>query len=154
MRPRPKWRAPLRSYPKGGGPGVNDAFLARRSAFGDFSPGSGRRQCRAIAKSTGEQCRCDAVQGAFVCRKHRGIASAFVNAKRKDSRIQRSNNVGESRRTLASLAFMDTPEGLKVERIDTQTVARGRLFEAWRNRELDPESYKAALYACQIKSKT
>jgi hypothetical protein len=48
-------------------------MLAKRTKFGDFSPGSGRRQCIAIARSTGQRCRRDAVQGSQRCRSHGGV---------------------------------------------------------------------------------
>lgn len=151
MRPRPMWRAPKKRYPKGAGPGVHEAMRAKRTAFSDFSPGSGRRQCRAVARSTGEQCRRDAVQGATRCRVHKGISDALASAKRLDPKVRRSANGGAARRALVAIAFQGPPEGV----IDTGEgiTALGRRIEAFRNRELDPETL-STLSKCQMKSKT
>ena len=63
----PQYRAPLIRYPKVT-QDIPAAMRAKRTFFGDRTPGNGRRQCTATAKSTGKQCRRDAVCHAPTCR--------------------------------------------------------------------------------------
>lgn len=151
MRARPKWRAPFIPYPKGGGPGVNAAMLARRTSFGDFSPASGRRQCESIARISGERCRNDCVIGASTCRVHKGIRAAYWKAKALDPRVMRSK-VQAGRRSIAALAYGHAPDGLDMAQAPTGIIARGAFFEAFRNRELDPKTWKRML-ECQTKNR-
>lgn len=90
---------------------MHAATLARRTSFSDFSPGSGRCQCRAIARSTGERCRRDAVQGVSCCASHRGLAVAVRIARKRNPKI-RLVNATATRRALAAVAFAarDTAE--------------------------------------------
>lgn len=88
---RPSWLPPRTCYPKGPDcPAVmGPLMLSRRSSFGDFSPGTGRRQCVALSKGSGARCRNDAVQGCERCRFHfakrrtpeRALARAFWREK-------------------------------------------------------------------------
>jgi hypothetical protein len=149
MRPRPQWRKPYRTYPKGGGPGVHAAFVAKRTAFGDFSPGSGRRQCVSIAKHTGERCRRDAVQGANQCRTHKGISPALYKLRQeRGPHVQRLDTGATARRALCAIAFDAAPDGFSGEA--PNATARGRLYEAFRNRAYAPDVYR--LYLCQTKN--
>lgn len=141
MPARPQWRAPFKPYPKDNANRVNDAMLARRSSFGDFSPANGRRQCEATARSTGARCHNDCVRFASTCRVHKGIRAAYAKAKAFDSRVVRSKPA-PSRRALAALGFGHAPDGLDMAGIDVGPMRRGALFEAFRNRELDPETWK------------
>ena len=59
------------------------AMVARRSSFGDFSEGTGRRQCVALSKRSGERCRCDAIGGELRCKTHGGVSPAVRNAMRE-----------------------------------------------------------------------
>ena len=149
MRPRPQWRKPYLNYPKGGGPGLNALFVARRTAFGDFSPGSGRRQCVSIAKHSGERCRRDAVQGAAQCRVHKGISPALAKLRReRGAHVQRLDISATARRALCAIAFDAAPEGFSGKACGA--TARGRLYEAYRNRAYAPDVYR--LYLCQSKT--
>lgn len=83
---------------------MHAATIARRTSFGDFSPGSGRVQCRCIARSTGERCRCDAVQGVTACRSHGGLAGAVTTAKRRDPTFKRAASDTATRRMVGAIA--------------------------------------------------
>jgi hypothetical protein len=124
-------------------------MLARRTAFGDFSPGSGRRQCVSIAKSTGERCKRDAVNGADHCRTHRGVRTALARLKRRlGDKAQRVDNGAQARRALCAIVFQGAPGGLKLERNGRGAPSLGRLFEAYRNRASAPDEYQKALSNC------
>jgi hypothetical protein len=148
MRPRPQWRKPYRCYPKGAGPGIHAALVAKRTAFGDFSLGSGRRQCVSIAKGSGERCKRDAVQGAARCKTHKGIAPAIRNLRReRGACVQRASKGVFARRALCAIAFGPTPNpDLSSKRGPTSL---GRLYEAYQNRAYAPDFYKELLLICQ-----
>ncbi len=150
-RPRPSWRAPFIRYPKGAGPGAHAAFLAKRTAFNDFSPGSGRRQCVAIAKGSGDRCRNNAVQGAERCRTHKGIAPAIRNLKRDHGadKVRRLVHKHKAREALFAIGLKPAPEGLEVKANAVQGVKRGRLFEAYRNRAYAPGMFQEIFLQCQ-----
>jgi hypothetical protein len=118
---------------------------ARRSSFGDFSEGSGRRQCLAIAKSTGARCGRDAVQGAKRCRVHKGISEA----RNVDPSLRRVDMGAKAREALARIGFGSVPEGLDIGETERGIVARARLYEAYLNRAYAPEEYRKALLICQ-----
>jgi len=147
MRARPMWRAPFKRYPKGGGPGVNPAMLAKRTPFNDFSPGSGRRQCERI-KANGERCRCNAVQGATTCRVHAGLGGAMRAAKLADKRVRRSANGGQARRSLAMVALDALAEGETFDGEGVGLITIGRYVEARANSKYDPETWRKMLQ-CQ-----
>jgi hypothetical protein len=84
---------------------MHAATWARRTSFSDFSPGSGRTQCRCIARSTGERCRHDAVQGVTACRTHGGTAGAVTRAKHREPRFRRAASGTVARATLARIAI-------------------------------------------------
>jgi hypothetical protein len=70
-------------------------MLARRSSFGDFSEGTGRRQCAAMSRQSGERCRRDAIGGEARCRTHGGVSPAVRNAKRNakpGQKVRRSSD--------------------------------------------------------------
>jgi hypothetical protein len=69
---RPHWRLPMT---KGKG---QKAFPGYQSRFGDGHPN--RTQCNAVARTTGQRCRKDALQGAFCCQSHGGHRQAYRNA--------------------------------------------------------------------------
>ena len=58
---RPSWRLPQNVHRQ-----PNAEFRCQRSQFGDGHPS--RRQCNAMARTTGQRCRKDALQGAAACR--------------------------------------------------------------------------------------
>ena len=109
---------------------ISQAMLAKRSSFGDFTPGNGRRQCVAIAKATGERCRQDAVGHAKRCKAHKGIQEARQALRRKGERVVRSTLDYVARDMLFKASF-ETPEGFACEAIG---VPRGRLVEAYKNK--------------------
>lgn len=69
------------SLPGGRQPGCDAFFPGYQSRFGDGHPS--RRQCTAIARGTGQRCRCDALQGATRCRSHGGHMAAYATARRE-----------------------------------------------------------------------
>ena len=70
MSRRPAYRTP--STTSAGNP--NPELLRKvRSSWTDFSEGSGRFQCIAVARSTGARCRCNAVRHARTCKVHGGM---------------------------------------------------------------------------------
>jgi len=133
-RPIPTWRAPYIRRP-GAGAGIGPAMLAKRTAFGDFSEGSGRRQCVAVAKSTGQRCGKDAVQGVDRCASHGGKAHAVRKAKVRDPRFRPASGDGSARRGLAVLGFDAVKAGEAFP--DGGIVAAGRTIEKRRNRKPD-----------------
>ena len=85
-------------------------MLARRSSFGDFTPGNGRVQCEALAKRTGLQCRKDSIGGQRRCKSHGGINGALATARAKGERLVLASERGlvEAMRFRARL---DSPDG-------------------------------------------
>jgi len=146
-RPRPQWRKPYKNYPRGAGPGIHDAMKAKRTAFGDFSPGTGRRQCVSISKGSGERCRRDAVQGADQCKTHKGISIALRRLRRDlGPHVQRVDRGAMAKRALCSIAFGEAPEGFSLDGWTGGGAASlGRLIEAYRNRASAPEFYRECL---------
>lgn len=145
-RSRPSWIAPLFSHP--GNPATFPATLARRTAFGCFTPDSGRRQCQGVARSTGKRCGCDAVTGSEYCHLHGG--ARFLERRAQEwnpgARLAPGRNKA-GRRLLAAIGAGELPEGFPshVGRIavsELSSTARGRLVEAWLNRELDPATWR------------
>ena len=62
-------------------PGCDASFPGYQSRFGDGHPN--RRQCTTTARSTGQRCRCDAMQGSTRCRAHGGHVGAYRSALRE-----------------------------------------------------------------------
>ena len=150
-RPRPQWRKAYRNYPRGAGPGIHDAMKAKRTAFGDFSPGTGRRQCVSISKGSGERCRRDAVQGADQCLTHKGISPALLRLRReRGDCVQRVSTGHLVRAALCKIAFSPPPDGFPQGRTARGAVSLGRLREAYLNRAYAPDFYKEMLLICQI----
>lgn len=126
-------------------------MVARRRPFGDFSPESGLRQCAKIAKSTGARCRGAAVQGSDFCRVHGGKSYLEKRAKAFNPKAEIETTKSTiRRRTLAKIAFSPGTDaelcGIGIPYKAVRFVAdRAELLEAWRNRELDPETWKKIL---------
>jgi hypothetical protein len=97
---------------------MHAATLARRTSFGDFSEGSGRRQCRCIARSTGERCRADAVATTTACRIHGGLAAAVMMARKRDPSFRRAANNSAAREALAIEALAALADGTADDRGD------------------------------------
>jgi hypothetical protein len=114
--------------------------------LGDFSDGSGRRQCIVTAKSTGKRCGCDAVQGANRCYVHKGIR----DARNANPEIIRLDKGQKAREALARIGFGPPPEGLDIGETARGIVARGRLYESYQNRQYAPKLFKEMSLACQI----
>lgn len=70
MAKRPTYRTPVNVHP-----GTDNGHILRRvrTPWTDFSPESGRLQCKAVARSTGERCKIAAIQGRECCRMHGGM---------------------------------------------------------------------------------
>ena len=118
---RPQWRVP--DYQTGRRDAV---FPGYQSRFGD---GVNRVQCSAVARSTGTRCRNDSLHGASRCRVHGGHQSA-MRASGVAVSIAASRR---GRRVLAAIGCGPVPDGLTGPLPDSP-VARGRLFESYRNR--------------------
>lgn len=127
MRRTPYWQAAKRKRAPTGRR-IPQGMLARRTSFGDFSEGSGRVQCGAIAKMTGKRCRKDAIGGTARCKSHKGIAAAMAKARAKGERPIRAN--ASAARMMLFAAGMDAPEGFKSEALG---VEKGREIEALKN---------------------
>jgi hypothetical protein len=136
---RPKWRAPFK-VTGGPRPVQSAAFLAKRPTVADH------RRCQATARMTGKQCRLPAMRGAQRCRSHGGLEAAAVAEAELYGRpviiLRRKHQ-----RALAALGSREWPEGLerRADLLELGPVARGRLFEAYMNRELDPKTYRHEL---------
>jgi hypothetical protein len=128
---RPHWRIAVRES------GSKHArFYGYQSRYGDGAPS--RRQCTAIARSTGERCRNDAMQGAPRCRMHGGHALAYRAAGVDVS----SATVRKPRKALAALGAGAMPDGFPLDvALPVSPVERGRLYEAWQNRALAPRHW-------------
>ena len=127
MRRTPHWQAAKQKRAPTGRR-IPQGMLARRTSFGDFSEGSGRVQCGAIAKHTGKRCRCDAIGGTARCRKHGGIAAAMAKAWARGERpIRAKANVA---RAMLFTASLDTPEGYVCD--GSIGIEKGRKIEAFK----------------------
>lgn len=136
---RPSWAAPKFDYPSRVDPAP--AFMVARSGFGDFAPGSGRRQCVAIAKH-GERCRCDAVQGSERCRVHRGMQS--IGSRLAKLGYSPAKPERRLRKAIAEMGAREAPEGFPEALLECSPLRRAELFEAWRNRATAPDEWRRA----------
>ena len=92
MRYRPSWEAKRKRGFKQPGKPVPSAMLARRSSFGDFSEGTGRRQCAAMSRQSGKRCRKDAVGGTNRCKTHGGVSWAVRKAMSEGRTVRRASS--------------------------------------------------------------
>ena len=112
---RPDWRLPLGNF-KG------------RSAFpANFVHSAGladKRQCKAMARSTGKQCRQPAMQGATCCRMHGGHKQAYKAERAKHpNAVFKARPDGKARAMLARIgASARLPDGAPH---DESIIARG-----------------------------
>lgn len=138
---RPRWAAPKRDYPTRVDPAP--AFMVARSTFGDFSEGSGRRQCKSVARSTGERCRRDAVQGCERCGTHGGLTTIGKRLAKLGYSAATPNR--RIRRRLADLGAGEPPQGFpEASLAHLSPLRRGQLFEAFENRAWAPDAWRAA----------
>ena len=134
---RPKWRLPLqRGSLKN--PVQSEAFKAARRVILATLP-----KCTAIARTTGKRCQNPAMRGAHLCHMHGGRhAAERAEAERYGKPIVRLRRPRPA--ALGKLGAGPWPGGLP-HREDLDVLgpkARGVLFEAWYNREMDPETWK------------
>jgi hypothetical protein len=105
-------------------------------------------KCEAIARSTGKRCGQIAMMGATRCRHHKGHFAAVKEEERRHKMpviVMRKN--ADRKGALARLGCEPWPDGLpRLPRL-TQLgpLARGRLFEAWYNREMAPALWRYEL---------
>jgi hypothetical protein len=136
---RPAWRAPL----KASGCGVlSEAFIAKRGSLPYTAP-----QCTGRAKSTGERCRRVAMRHTNRCQMHGGrIAAEHGEAKRYGAKmiITRPRH---RKQAIAALGAGPWPYGLpkRPDLLELGPFAKGRLFEAFANREMAPDEYRHQL---------
>ena len=128
MRRTPYWQAAKRKRAPTGRR-VPQAMLARRTSFGDFSEGSGRVQCGAIAKGAGRRCKRDAIGGTARCKAHGGITAALAKARHKGERPIVANS--SAARKMLFAAGLDTPEGFVCD--GSIGIEKGRKVEAYKN---------------------
>ena len=135
---RPSWAAPKRQYPSRIDPAP--AFMASRSGFGDFTA-PGRRQCESVARSTGERCRRDCVQGMARCKAHGGMVR---HAKRLAANgWAPSRPARYIRARLAGLGAGEPPQGFPEASLShLSPLRRGQLFEAFENRATAPDVWR------------
>src|SRR4029077_6281911 len=125
MRQTPHWRARF-TAPGSGGAAPIGPMLAKRTAFGDFSPGSGRTRCTAIAKMTGERCWKDAIGGTTRCKSHGGIAYAMRKVRHdRGAEAQRRDPDHHARQTLFEDS-LEEPGGFEAEAV---VIERGKQIE-------------------------
>lgn len=118
---RPSWRVPLVVHRQ------QAEFRCTPSRFGDGHPN--RRQCQAVARSTGQRCRKDAMQGATTCASHGGHRAAYQNAPAGFYASRRG--ISTVRMGLAELAATERyPPGVAWS---ASPVERGKRIEAARN---------------------
>ena len=138
---RPAWRLPLNRRGNKQ-PVQNEAFKKAR-----VMQLPAERQCEAIARSTGRQCQQPAMRGATRCRCHGGTFKAErAEAERYGQPIVRIRRKRQG--SLGKLgATTPWPDGLprKPEFLVLGPKAKGVLFEAWFNREMDPAAWKHEL---------
>jgi hypothetical protein len=138
---RPNWL-----LPRGHGPKAPDAsaMLAKRTPFGTFTPESGRRQCVAVAKATGERCGNAALRGSDHCRLHGGHRAAMARA--PEGSVSAIAGRHAVRQGLAKIGASEPlPPVSPVPPLSP--IDRGKLVEAWRNRALAPDALRVALTA-------
>jgi hypothetical protein len=135
---RPAWRLPLVDCSKRAPPVQSAAFKAAR-----LVQLKSVRKCEATAKSTGKQCGHIAMRGTDRCHMHGGrYAAERAESERMGRPIVRVRR--HRQQSLGTLGAGTWPGGLP-HREDLDVLgpkARGVLFEAWYNRELDPETWK------------
>lgn len=127
---RPSWRLRLASgLPKG----YPSKFRGYQSRFGDGHPN--RRQCHAIAKSTHQRCRCDALRGSDHCRLHGGHRQGLL-AEQQRLGIGRVHSLVAGRHARRqALVELALTERLSPELPQPRSlVQRGRVLEAFANR--------------------
>jgi hypothetical protein len=128
---RPMWRIPQLTVSTASA--ADRRFPGYQSRFGDGHPN--RRQCVAIARSTGQRCRCDALQGASHCQKHGGHRQA---ARASGVDVTQAT-LRRARKVLAAIGSGDAPPGFPPDvALPLSPVERGKAYEAWRNRALAP----------------
>ena len=129
---RPNWMPP-----RGPVNNPNAAFLCERFRL-HHDPRW--RACLAIAKGTGRQCRLHALPGANHCHKHNGHRAAHLAAG-VDWSLATMRSV--PRKALGRIGRGSPPDGFPDIPLPMSAIARGRLYEAWLNREMAPQVWKA-----------
>lgn len=141
-RHRPAYRLPLVNMPKRAGAGF-EAMIAKRTPFNDFSEGSGRRQCVAIARVTNRQCGCNAINGSDYCWHHKGRLDLDRLVKERSPKAAVWVKDGTlARRYYANIAFseecgIEIPKHVRQSVQNERVGARGRKYEAWLNKRKD-----------------
>jgi hypothetical protein len=141
-RSRPAFVAPKRVYrtPESRKT-LAPAMIAKRTGFGDFSD-SGRRQCEAIAKTTGKRCGRDACDGSNHCWNHGASKSAGKSLARGAGRASKPASI--IRHQIALLGALPLPEGFPGAFQEGLSFhRRGLIVEAWHNRESAPSVWHA-----------
>jgi hypothetical protein len=143
----PKWRLKFRHPPKLG-PGADiqsEAFKAGRAAS-DFRS---YPKCERIANSTGRRCGQPKMLGSRFCKHHGGYFKAVEAEQKRHPKFTVIVDRSRSRRkqALGALGSAGWPEGCprRPELLELGPVARGRLFEAWYNRQMAPDVWKYEL---------
>jgi len=139
---RPKWRLP---FVTDRATSVYQSPLFKAKRFNIQNA----KKCEAIARTTGKQCGQIALRGSTRCRRHGGLKQALIAEAERHGRPVIANRAASIRmKALIDLAITTPwPPALpRLPQFDKMSkVARGRLFEAYFNRETDPETYKHEL---------
>ena len=124
---RPMWRVPMnaRGY-------ATAKFPGYQSRFGDGHPN--RVQCVAMARSTGQRCRKDALRGAPTCNSHGGHWHAYRNA--PEGFVSSRSGTASTRNALAKLATIERFPVGEAWPEHGSPVKRGLVIETARNRRL------------------
>lgn len=145
----PAWRLKFRRGKKGSPVVQSDDFKAKRKLhwFGNLPDWM---QCTKIARSTGKRCRQPRMIGSTHCIYHKGYYDAVAEEQRRFPKhtviVDRSK--AKRKEALAQLgATMQWPEDIprRPDLTILGPLARGRLFEAWLNREMAPDVWRHEL---------
>ncbi len=142
MSRRPAYRTPALILP--GNP--NPELLRKvRTPFGKFVEGDGRFQCVAVARSTGAQCRCNAVRGARTCKVHGGMRNLAARIAKEGPLIAKNSKlcraVARQYDVACAFAFDDLsahlPQSEKRTTKKRSLSAQGRKLAALAARQLN-----------------
>lgn len=131
---RPRW---MPRDARGRQPKCDARFYCER--YDLHNPPEGWRRCEAIAKGSGQRCKLHALQGARHCHKHTGYSAAYVAAG-VDWSMASMRSV--PRQALARIGSGEAPRDMDYVPYQASPIDRGRLYEAWWNRELAPHVWR------------
>ena len=143
MSRRPAYRTKATNHP--GNPENGHILKVARTPFGKFVEGDGRFQCVAVARSTGAQCRCNAVRGARTCKVHGGMRNLAARIAKEGPLIAKNSKlcraVARQYDVACAFAFDDLsahlPQSEKRTTKKRSLSAQGRKLAALAARQLN-----------------